>query len=71
LCTLPFLPIPQPSADLFSRFDRVLLLKTGGRCVYFGPGGQKLVYYFLQLPVDEAAGQKRLPPPEPNTNPAV
>lgn len=63
--------IHQPSAELFSRFDRVLLLQTGGQSVYFGPGGQNLVDYFLQLPVDEAAGQTRLAPPGPDTNPAV
>ena len=63
--------IHQPSAELFSRFDRVLLLQTGGRAVYFGPGAQNLVDYVLALPVDEAAGQSRLAPPGPDTNPAV
>ncbi|GAA5859124.1 hypothetical protein JCM8547_004012 [Rhodosporidiobolus lusitaniae] len=35
LCT-----IHQPSAMLFSRFDRLLFLARGGRTVYFGPVGQ-------------------------------
>ncbi|KAI9625129.1 hypothetical protein KEM48_008528 [Puccinia striiformis f. sp. tritici PST-130] len=34
LCT-----IHQPNALLFENFDRLLLLKTGGRCVYFGDIG--------------------------------
>ncbi|KAL1872651.1 hypothetical protein VTK73DRAFT_1412 [Phialemonium thermophilum] len=35
LCT-----IHQPNAALFENFDRLLLLKSGGRCVYFGPIGE-------------------------------
>jgi ABC-type multidrug transport system ATPase subunit/ABC-type multidrug transport system permease subunit len=35
LCT-----IHQPNAALFENFDRLLLLKRGGRCVYFGDIGQ-------------------------------
>ncbi|KAA1076269.1 hypothetical protein PGT21_036470 [Puccinia graminis f. sp. tritici] len=35
LCT-----IHQPNALLFENFDRLLLLKKGGRCVYFGDIGQ-------------------------------
>ncbi|KAF9876534.1 ABC multidrug transporter [Colletotrichum karsti] len=44
LCT-----IHQPSASLFQRFDRLLLLAKGGRTVYFGDIGQNshiLVDYF-------------------------
>lgn len=35
LCT-----IHQPNAALFESFDRLLLLKKGGRCVYFGDIGK-------------------------------
>lgn len=35
LCT-----IHQPSALLFSRFDRLLFLAKGGKTVYFGPVGE-------------------------------
>ncbi|WAR53515.1 hypothetical protein PtB15_3B23 [Puccinia triticina] len=35
LCT-----IHQPNALLFENFDRLLLLKKGGRCVYFGDIGE-------------------------------
>lgn len=46
LCT-----IHQPSAILFQRFDRLLLLARGGRTVYFGEIGknsQTLVDYFVR-----------------------
>jgi ATP-binding cassette, subfamily G (WHITE), member 2, PDR len=45
LCT-----IHQPSAMLFQRFDRLLLLARGGRTVYFGEIGvrsQTMVEYFV------------------------
>ncbi|ORY59909.1 pleiotropic drug resistance ABC transporter [Leucosporidium creatinivorum] len=32
--------VHQPNALLFENFDRLLLLKAGGRCVYFGPIGK-------------------------------
>jgi ATP-binding cassette, subfamily G (WHITE), member 2, SNQ2 len=35
LCT-----IHQPSAELFQMFDRLLLLRKGGKTVYFGDIGQ-------------------------------
>ena len=44
LCT-----IHQPSAMLFERFDRLLLLKTDGETVYFGdigPSASTLISYF-------------------------
>ncbi|KAI1615041.1 ABC drug exporter AbcA [Exophiala viscosa] len=44
LCT-----IHQPSAILFQRFDRLLLLAAGGKTVYFGPVGRDshiLINYF-------------------------
>ncbi|KAK1561726.1 ABC-2 type transporter-domain-containing protein [Colletotrichum navitas] len=46
LCT-----IHQPSAVLFERFDRLLLLAPGGRTVYFGQIGRNanvLVDYFIR-----------------------
>ncbi|KZL68187.1 abc multidrug transporter [Colletotrichum incanum] len=46
LCT-----IHQPSAVLFERFDRLLLLARGGRTVYFGQIGRNanvLVDYFIR-----------------------
>ncbi|KAL4917968.1 ABC-2 type transporter-domain-containing protein [Aspergillus aurantiobrunneus] len=44
LCT-----IHQPNSALFENFDRLLLLKSGGECVYFGDIGQDsstLLAYF-------------------------
>ncbi|KAL4812196.1 ABC-2 type transporter-domain-containing protein [Aspergillus spinulosporus] len=41
--------IHQPSAQLFSQFDTLLLLARGGKMVYFGdigPGGQTVKDYF-------------------------
>ncbi|KAL6159276.1 ATP-binding cassette transporter snq2 [Exserohilum turcicum] len=59
LCT-----IHQPSAVLFEHFDQLLLLKSGGRTVYFGELGhdsQKLIRYL------ESNGAAKCPP---HTNPA-
>lgn len=45
--------IHQPSQDIFESFDELLLLKPGGRAVYFGPLGdhaQQLIDYFQALP---------------------
>ncbi|KAK4231890.1 ATP-binding cassette transporter [Podospora fimiseda] len=59
LCT-----IHQPSAMLFQRFDRLLLLAEGGKTVYFGdigPNSSTLISYF------ERNGALRCPP---ETNPA-
>tara|TARA_R110002003_G_scaffold357_5_gene19117 strand:- start:4659 stop:8123 length:3465 start_codon:yes stop_codon:yes gene_type:complete len=59
LCT-----IHQPSAVLFEHFDQLLLLKSGGRTVYFGELGhdsQTMIEYF------QRNGAKKCPPKE---NPA-
>uniref|UniRef100_A0A060TA54 ARAD1D20724p n=1 Tax=Blastobotrys adeninivorans TaxID=409370 RepID=A0A060TA54_BLAAD len=59
LCT-----IHQPSATLFEEFDRLLLLKKGGRTVYFGDIGKNsstLISYF------ERHGARKC---EPSENPA-
>ncbi|KAF9776373.1 hypothetical protein IL306_005456 [Fusarium sp. DS 682] len=59
LCT-----IHQPSAMLFQRFDRLLLLAPGGRTVYFGDLGQEsmtLLEYFHR---------NGAPPCPPDVNPA-
>ncbi|KAJ3527437.1 hypothetical protein NM208_g10699 [Fusarium decemcellulare] len=56
LCT-----IHQPSAMLFQRFDRLLLLAKGGKTVYFGKVGKNssvLMDYFVRnggLPLPEGA----------------
>lgn len=59
LCT-----IHQPSAMLFQRFDRLLLLAKGGRTVYFGEigkGSRTMIDYFVRN------GAKGCPP---GANPA-
>lgn len=59
LCT-----IHQPSSVLFEQFDRLLLLKKGGRTVYFGsigPNSQDIIQYF------EHNGAMKC---EPEANPA-
>lgn len=59
LCT-----IHQPSAILFQRFDRLLLLAKGGKTVYFGDIGKNsrvLIDYFVR---------NGAPPLPPNANPA-
>ncbi|KAF1813814.1 ABC-2 type transporter [Eremomyces bilateralis CBS 781.70] len=59
LCT-----IHQPSAVLFQRFDRLLLLASGGRTVYFGEIGKNskvLVDYFVRHGAPDCL---------PGTNPA-
>ncbi|KDD75002.1 ABC-2 type transporter [Helicosporidium sp. ATCC 50920] len=45
--------IHQPSLDIFEEFDELLLLKPGGRCVYFGALGREsasLIAYFGGVP---------------------
>ncbi|ODQ64433.1 putative ABC transporter [Nadsonia fulvescens var. elongata DSM 6958] len=46
--------IHQPTATLFELFDRLLLVKRGGRCVYFGDIGQDCQHlraYFVEYGV--------------------
>ena len=59
LCT-----IHQPSSVLFEYFDILLLLKTGGRTVYFGELGKDSRHLINYL---EGNGAKKCPP---STNPA-
>ncbi|OQR98045.1 ATP-binding Cassette (ABC) Superfamily [Achlya hypogyna] len=45
--------IHQPSSEVFSMFDQLLLLKRGGETVYFGPlgkGSQHLIDYMGAIP---------------------
>ncbi|CAK9322840.1 unnamed protein product, partial [Citrullus colocynthis] len=45
--------IHQPSIDIFESFDELILLKTGGRMIYYGPLGQrsrKVIEYFEHVP---------------------
>ncbi|KAF0720517.1 Aste57867_236 [Aphanomyces stellatus] len=57
--------IHQPSFVLFEMFDALVLLRTGGKMVYFGPlhGGRAIVDYFEAIP-----GMRPLRPRE---NPAT
>ncbi|KAI5579409.1 hypothetical protein BDE02_08G087600 [Populus trichocarpa] len=45
--------IHQPSIDIFEAFEELLLMKLGGRIIYFGPVGQfssKVIEYFESIP---------------------
>ncbi|CAM6092842.1 unnamed protein product [Calypogeia fissa] len=56
--------IHQPSRRLFLAFDYLLLLKRGGRIVYFGPIGQDAVdmlAYFQSLPGVQECGENQNP----------
>ncbi|KAL2652756.1 hypothetical protein R1flu_020884 [Riccia fluitans] len=56
--------IHQPSRRLFLSFDHLLLLKRGGRIVYFGPIGkdaEDLLAYFHSLPGIQECGQNQNP----------
>ena len=44
--------VQQPSAELFQKFDKVLLLRSDGQTVYFGDVGRNAVtilHYFENL----------------------
>ncbi|OAE18414.1 hypothetical protein AXG93_3426s1070 [Marchantia polymorpha subsp. ruderalis] len=56
--------IHQPSRRLFLAFDHLLLLKRGGRTVYFGPIGkdaEDLLAYFQSLPGVHECGENQNP----------
>ena len=56
--------IHQPSADLFDQFDRLLLLKSGGKEVYFGNVGEEgvdVVSYFMNADIDAKYYRPELP----------
>jgi ABC-type multidrug transport system ATPase subunit len=42
--------IHQPSIDIFEAFDELILMKNGGKIIYYGPLGQhssKVIEYFM------------------------
>ncbi|PHT62246.1 Pleiotropic drug resistance protein 3 [Capsicum annuum] len=44
--------IHQPSIDIFEAFDELIILKTGGRMIYWGPVGRnscKMIEYFEDI----------------------
>ncbi len=51
--------IHQPSPRVFYHFDKLLLLKRGGKVVYFGDighEGEQVVSYFEQLLISSSSG---------------
>ncbi|XP_010449957.1 PREDICTED: ABC transporter G family member 42 [Camelina sativa] len=45
--------IHQPSIDIFEAFDELILMKNGGKIIYYGPLGQhscKVIEYFMSIP---------------------
>ncbi|KFK23133.1 hypothetical protein AALP_AAs61551U000700 [Arabis alpina] len=58
--------IHQPGIDIFEAFDELILMKNGGKIIYFGPLGQhssKVIEYFMSIP--------GVPKMKENTNPAT
>jgi len=59
-----FCAVHQPSAELFSHFDRLLLLKSGGREVFFGDLGEdglNVAEYFTSAKLEPGFEQPELP----------
>ena len=57
--------IHQPNISVFEAFDEMLLLKPGGRTVYWGPlgdGAERMIDYFEAIP--------GVAPIKPRVNPA-
>ncbi|CAL9225463.1 unnamed protein product [Arabidopsis halleri] len=58
--------IHQPSIDIFETFDELILMKNGGKIIYYGPLGQhsnKVIEYFMSIP--------GVPKLKENSNPAT
>jgi ATP-binding cassette subfamily G (WHITE) protein 2 (SNQ2) len=63
-CFSCFCAVHQPSAELFSHFDRLLLLKSGGREVFFGDLGEdglNVAEYFTSAKLEPGFEQPDLP----------
>ncbi|CAH2079072.1 unnamed protein product [Thlaspi arvense] len=58
--------IHQPGIDIFEAFDELILMKNGGKIIYYGPLGQHsstVIEYFMSIP--------GVPKMKENSNPAT
>jgi len=65
--------IHQPSSELFMCFDRLLLLKSGGRTAFFGQlgdEGTELIKYFTTAPINKISDKYVQPQKPRGRNPA-